>query len=62
MNITKIRRASANLYLADAISEMLNSLKPHSKKHVKLVTKMKRDLISIRDYGCKLADKEEGRL
>lgn len=62
MNINKIRRASANLYLADAISEMLNSLKPHKKEHQKLVSKMKKDLISIRDCECKLADKEEGGL
>lgn len=58
MDQNKIMQAAGNLYLADVLAGALEQIRPHSDKHRRMIERMKRDLIEIRNAECQVADRE----
>ena len=56
MDRSKVMRAAGNLYLADTLAITMEQLRPHSEKHRKMVTRMQKDLIEIRNAEFAFAD------
>lgn len=61
-DITKIRKHVGQIYLSDTILTILEILNPSKLQHKKQVSRMIKEIISIRNYECVVADALHGKL